>query len=500
MFTPAAQSRRMQPDTLVSDLFLLLHGMLFTHIQLDDFAPTKARFMERLALDGAEEREWIMMGLINFVSIFEYGRHDGSIRKVTVSAALASSEASKNVTSVVSRTEDLRIVEDEDRKMDVDEAPERDTEQKERAIPSRDTPEPSHSFQLALELTFSMLSHVLRNPWRQANAFSRPSLNPYISLILTCLSSLTKHSRVIALLEHAIPWYDLVEFLNTIPRSVVDPEFEHSIKSLTHGCAALPEDWCLRGTEWMRRAYERGFWKTDSCGEIAVLDMNEERRGDETDGIIEADEDDNSSPKQDDNKSRFVRSLRSGVYLVRAVAGFNYDKTERRWAIDDPLRDKVEHWREVERKEREADELRRTRRIAWSDDEDVMEVDGANGEDGQEEDSDDEEDSEQVKELKARRRHFRALLASQHNGTSSRLSSKRRRRPLPARSRVPLNVVAGYTILVIDTNILLSSLSHFSQLVESLKWTVVVPLAGGCLCLVISICSINNTDVSCSRY
>ena len=34
----------------------------------------------------------------------------------------------------------------------------------------------------------------------------------------------------------------------------------------------------------------------------------------------------------------------------------------------------------------------------------------------------------------------------------------------------------GYTILVLDTNILLSSLAMVTHLVESLSWTVVVPL------------------------
>ena len=37
-------------------------------------------------------------------------------------------------------------------------------------------------------------------------------------------------------------------------------------------------------------------------------------------------------------------------------------------------------------------------------------------------------------------------------------------------------MVPGYTILVVDTNILLSALSIFSSLVESLKWTIVIPL------------------------
>jgi protein SMG6 len=39
-----------------------------------------------------------------------------------------------------------------------------------------------------------------------------------------------------------------------------------------------------------------------------------------------------------------------------------------------------------------------------------------------------------------------------------------------------LKLAAGYTILVMDTNILLSSLSLVQSLVDTLHWTVVVPL------------------------
>lgn len=40
-----------------------------------------------------------------------------------------------------------------------------------------------------------------------------------------------------------------------------------------------------------------------------------------------------------------------------------------------------------------------------------------------------------------------------------------------------LRVVPGFSVLVIDTNILLSSLSIFAALVESMRWTILVPLA-----------------------
>jgi protein SMG6 len=55
------------------ELFDLLHGNLFTDIQLNDFAPTLSRFLERLEIEGAEEREWIMMAVTNIGAIMEYG-------------------------------------------------------------------------------------------------------------------------------------------------------------------------------------------------------------------------------------------------------------------------------------------------------------------------------------------------------------------------------------------------------------------------------------------
>lgn len=65
LWSSTAQSRRSQPDATVLDLFVLLHGMLFTNIQLDDFYPTLSRFLERLEIEGAEERDWIMMAVVN---------------------------------------------------------------------------------------------------------------------------------------------------------------------------------------------------------------------------------------------------------------------------------------------------------------------------------------------------------------------------------------------------------------------------------------------------
>ena len=48
----AAQSHRSQPDASAQELFVLLYGMLFTNIQLNDFIPTLARFLLGAAREG----------------------------------------------------------------------------------------------------------------------------------------------------------------------------------------------------------------------------------------------------------------------------------------------------------------------------------------------------------------------------------------------------------------------------------------------------------------
>jgi hypothetical protein len=70
--------------------------------------------------------------------------------------------------------------------------------------------------------------------------------------------------------------------------------------------------------------------------------------------------------------------------------------------------------------------------------------------------------------LQERRQYLRNLLADAQEPV-----------PRPSRksaSGPPLKLVAGYTVLVVDTNILLSSLSLFASLVEAHRWTIVVPV------------------------
>ncbi|TFK72533.1 hypothetical protein BDN72DRAFT_894698 [Pluteus cervinus] len=470
-----AQARRSLPDARVSELFVLLHGMLFTNIQLDDFQPTLARLVERLELDGAEEREWVMMAVINIASILEYGKPTGVIKRVTT----ARSATGPGVKVAKRSTNDER--------MDVDE-PRGNSNLNaihQKAPPSPALSDSEHefsehpaSFTLALKLMSTMLSLVLRKPRRRSSQYAPLELNPYLTVILTFLATVTKDPHVLAVLERGIPWEELAAFFASVPEKTMVSQslIGHTSSKperwmmLTTGCAPpLPEDWCMRGMEWAsRKVHERGFWKsgTDRRMELEVLDDFEV--ADQTDGRIE---DDNSEPNAT-TPSRWVRIIRCGVDLSKTVNGFTWIDGTKDWKVEGALAEKVQRWREQDEFEREEERKRLSN--MWNDD--SMEVDDDVIGDGlgSEESDEDEADSEEVKELKARRRFLRNMLRSQQDVPMSPRPSRPRRREEP--KQVPLAVVPGYTTLVIDTNILLSSLSMFASLIESLRWTVVVPL------------------------
>ena len=411
LWSPSAQLRRSSPEAHVSDLFILLHGMLFTNIQLDGFRPTLSRLLERLQIEEVEERDWMMMAVVNIGSILEYGRPTAVLKQIS-GIVPAIPPLPKSRTS--SKKEERR---DSDR-MDVD-AEEEDIKMVtadgvtsspivSKADADLDGDLPVH-LKLALQLTFSMLSQALSRPMRKI-PFQRDTLNPYITIILTFVSTVVKSDHW-SIFERAIPWGELAAFLSSVPRSVIKLSDEaagsREPSIITAGCSPLPEDACLRGMGWGgRKIYERGFWNRAGGGRIteaAVLDVKE---GEETsDGIIEDDDDDDddgkgNSPHITDQDNRWIRVLRSGMRITKYVNGFictHQPNGKRVWSVEGRLADRVESWKEARKREREEEDMRRIRR-RWDD---SMDVDEELVEDVSEEsDADDENDSEEVKALK----------------------------------------------------------------------------------------------------
>jgi protein SMG6 len=458
IWSHAAQAHRSLPDAKASDLFILLHGMLFTNIQLDDFQPTLARFIERLEIEGAEEREWIMMGIVNIASIMEYGRPGGVLRKVgcvgskevggpQAASAIAMRVQAKKVAAGILESKTMLGGVDEER-MDVDEEhnvhplshhllrsmdcvmrsptlPEAEAEPQTGGAPEDSNGIPDHPpvFKFALQLVFQMLSSVLRHPTRKPSQFARSTLNPYLTIILTFLATVLKHHPTLEILERSIPWADLASFFAAVPRKIMisqglmlspkhnSPQHVERWIMLTSGCAPpLPEDWCLRGMEWVgRKVFERGVWKSgeEKKAELEVLEMIEGKAL--TDGIIEDDDaDDGGAPKTSSLSgsgselvSRWVRIIRCGVNIAGVIDGFNWVEGSREWNVEGKLSEKVTQWNEEDQAEQEEEERRRMGR-RWT--EDPMDVDEAKDPDILEEEcGDDENDSEEVKTLKVSR-------------------------------------------------------------------------------------------------
>ncbi|KAG6829844.1 hypothetical protein H0H92_003287 [Tricholoma furcatifolium] len=493
IWSVANQTRRAHPDTPARDLFVLLHGMLFTHIQLDDFTPTLARFVERLSMEELEEREWMMMAVINLASIFEYGRPGSVLGRI----------GGKDAVSAAATVVITKPVAVDEEKMDVDSSPRISSTR--AGAPNQSSPQATEmpaaeaaereyppSFKYALQLAFSMLSHVLEYPTRaKSQGFTRASLNPYLSVTLTFLAIVLRNPQASKLLERSVPWEQLANFFARIPKAVMDKqgllngerkkETGARWAMLTSGTAPpLPEDWCIRGMEWVGRSvFERGYWKggEEGRGEIEMLD-EQEWMFEMMDGHIENDDDEDEKPasrgKHDTVKRRWVRIVRSAVGIADLVDGFTWVDGTREWKVEGRLAENVHQWREQDRIEQEEEERRRLG-TRWSGD--PMDIDDeASIEALSEEDEDDENDTPEVKELKARRRYLQGLLQSaEQNSPSLPRRSKTSPRKV-ADNRTQLSIVAGFSVLVVDTNILLSSLAMFASVVESLRWTVVIPL------------------------
>jgi protein SMG6 len=415
IWSSTSQTRRTQPDARAPELFVLLHGMLFTNIELDDFTPTLARFLERLEIEGAEEREWIMMAVINIGAVMEYGRPSSVLRKIG-GATIRDGTLAAPIRVVAKRSTAVHIEETgEEKRMDVDDdsvKPGPSQAQISPALSEGALPlELPQTFKFAVELAFSMLSFVLHNPTRKASPFARSTLNPYLPVLLTFLVTVSKNSETLAILERSIPWEDLAKFFASVPRNILSAQDLHlpapagteRWAMLTSGCVPpLPEDWCMRGMEWVgRKVFERGYWKSgeDRRAEVEVLDVEE--GGQLTDGIIEdEDEDDEGGgERKSENTRRWTRIVRCAVNLAGLVDGFTWVEGTREWNVGGALEAKVRRWRDEDLHAREEEEHRRRRR-RWTDDAMDVDAEGAEADDFSEESEDNEEDSEEVKALK----------------------------------------------------------------------------------------------------
>jgi hypothetical protein len=145
--------------------------MLFTNIQLDDFTDTLAHFLEQLEMEGkgVKERDWVMMSIVNLGTILENGKASGVIHQVgELGPREGPNISGAGFRVVVKRA--TTISEDEETKMDVDDGGE-------------------------LKPIAAAVHVSPKSPTRKASPFARSTLNPYLTVALTSLTTVSKHPQ-----------------------------------------------------------------------------------------------------------------------------------------------------------------------------------------------------------------------------------------------------------------------------------------------------------------
>lgn len=82
-------------------------------------------------------------------------------------------------------------------------------------------------------------------------------------------------------------------------------------------------------------------------------------------------------------------------------------------------------------------------------------------------------ESNEIRGLKARRRELKALLKAQRPDTNSPANASE---PKKSPKNTGKEIRAGYTVLVFDTNLLVSHLELFKSILETKEWQIVIPL------------------------
>lgn len=461
LFDASLQFQRSTPDATAVDLFVRLHGMLFTRIDLDNYSTVMSRFMERLeedaSLDGVSRKacvtqvDWLLMGTVNLAAILQYGSESGLIRK-----ALAQEGASRR------RQQPLNEEEGEDGEEEDEDTP---------LIPQHSSPTtPPPSYTLAVDHAFAVLEFAFVHPFRQQGIHQ--VLNPYLTILLTFLATIFRNPTVGSPLVNHVPWRRLAEFVNGLDLEGLREE------TRLVAPAPLPEDWAMRGMEWVgRRVYERGFWKPKQSSrgssgpaiprvgerfqsEMDVLLANFDSAVDVSEGVVDDVEgaDLTDGPVAVNDRRRRRVTWAAGI-LAAHVDGFEIQ--DGKVVINGSLAAAIDEVEAAKAEEQRREAARLAARTPSLDSVDDIDAE-----------SDGEDDDPRLGVLRERRRHLRDLLKIPANPSVPIPSRKTRRQ------RSMHNVVPGYTILLFDTNVLLSALSLFSKVVEGGQWSVIVPLPG----------------------
>ncbi|KAJ9475138.1 PINc domain-containing protein [Pseudozyma hubeiensis] len=555
LFDQERQARRVRRDSSIEELFLHLHGILITRVQLDDFDSVFDRLMAKLTWlleqqgpAGLPQSVWTMMGAVNIAGLYQYGADDSVLADLLLQQSNQSGARQNKahrsrvnaptailVSSNLAKTDDNflselpRDAEWDDPSDDESEAGEEvqmiSLEAKGGTDDQNAAEELPHVLERAAVLCFGMQS--LTFDLASADAAFRS--NPYNTTLSTFLISLCQSKKAFRMLERFVPWHHWLKHVEASV-SLTERNWPKCLSSsYITAQLLLPEDFCLRGVLGLsRHLYDRNLWRNavnDGAiaapqgfdNEVEVLDADDAELYTRTESAwrIAASRrrDGGDSPTSLDT----VRGYRLAFVarkLAKAARGFDLDTKSSTLSLSKMLlarltRRKLEEEQvELERRIRELQLVNSATTAATARTEDQ----GVELEDDDDFDSDWDSDSdirrgnvvpastheilansdadgltEEIKALHARRCYLQDVLKSVGQKLSGQRPGQSRQtkgseaveghKNAVAQANASDDAVPGYTVLVVDTNIIVTPGQVIAQLIESRRWTVIIPLA-----------------------
>lgn len=333
-----------------------------------------------------------------------------------------------------------------------------------------------------------------------------PAVNPYLTAMLTFFGTLCQTPSILAICEAFIPWDALVVLFKRIPANVRADMLNNSTRIFG---SPLPEDWCIRGMDWTgRQLFGRGFWKSKFAtgavyesgglgsrlvpeGEADVLDEHYEgpsmpaHAGGPAE-LLDPDRAADSgvtSTRQTVANLRWRRIAMMAAWLVRSGSGLVLDENTLEISIGADLQYKMDIWATGKRLPR--DRVVHIRRASQG-----SSTVGSHGHSAPS-----VRVTAEPERASASRQMEGDKVQKGPDGASVEGSAAA---PAPAGFREPIGsragsdanstakrsgqagppLVPGYSTLVLDTSVLLSSLDVFASLLETQEWVLVIPLAG----------------------
>ncbi|RIA85715.1 hypothetical protein C1645_781251 [Glomus cerebriforme] len=438
----------------IENLFVRLHGMLFTKIGLEHFDETFQSFLDKLLKMNTiqntndSNHHWmefyLFLAVVNLSGLYNYGSNENS----TIGKAIK-----------LQATGDIQS-------LDVDPV---------LAQESRLTFIIMNKFMLKYleEYEIYQAGHDVSEGWLL-----------YCEIIMLWMvasgvfdgfangNNNSVWERIMRKSDFPGSWEIFARFLTNITHQISPLTKEKVLESVNKNTERdsfvqiqpppLVEDWELRGISLLQPIYEHNLFERASKPNINFSNSEVES--------IFCDIEHNFILDQDEKTCRRIRIMELGYILTKKITGFDFDVKRNSFTVSSDLITNLES-------DEINDIVQKTVELFVEDDEnDVLNYTEPNFEEVEFE----EHNNEGIMELKSRRQELEALLAASRNNIhSSKAKSPAKKAKKVKRTASEKNIfyriVPGYTTIIVDTNCLIGDLEIVKKIIQSEKWIVIVP-------------------------